>query len=383
MKKQILTLTFLTLAILFAGMNKSYGQVQLPASEATLTPLSCVSNASPLHPVSGVPYTYRMDGSTGTELADQWTWWATKDSSFISSGGLNMTNMLTVSDGQLLGISENYGDAGNADTVSITWTSEILSNTKYQAKASITAFPSPTFVVGYATGTNCADNIEVYEINPITAFYIDIANIDGTYSPMAWDADTSQCVSPVVSATYDSPTDSIMMDYGTDTLYFEIAAAGFVTSWTPTFTFQNGLSESQTATIGLATSLANAQAGTFISDGDTTITASAIGDGWTGPVLTATNSSDISKGVSVWARVVIDNNTYESLSAQAFTLAVDAQDATGQWDMEDSNCSDPSSATDDQVDKATHIINPRPTIIDATSDDENVEPNTFIDKQED
>lgn len=384
MKKQILLLTFFVLAI-FAGMPQIKAQ-QLPASEATLTPLTCVTEASPLHPVAGIPFTYEMNG-TGENAADTWTWFATKDSSFIDGGVLDLANMLTTAGANpdLLDVSGNYGTSGDADTVSITWSSEILANTEYEGVASKTVFPSPTFVVGYATGALCAtDNIEVYEINPTRAFYIDIANIDQNGDPMAWDVDTSQCVSPVVSAIYDSPGDSLMMDYGADTLYFEIAAAGFVTNWTPTFRVTGGISNSQTATIGLATSLGNAQSGTFIESTTNTWTSGDVGATgdwtWPGTAFTAVNDADISSGVSVWARVIIDNNTYESLASQAFSLAVDAQDGTGLWDMEDDDCTTLVDAND-QVDEATHIILPRPTINHATADPNTAEPNDIIDKQ--
>ncbi len=388
MKKQILFLAMFTLALIFAGTTTAWGQL-LPGVTATtpIVPLTCVAGSYPLHPYPGQSYTYMMDGTTGPEDVIGWTWFATKDQSFISVVAgipvLNTAGALAVTPGELLAAGTNYGVAGSAiPSVDITWSPEILAGTQYQGTG---APGTPTFVVGYGKGTNCADNIQVFEINPVFNFQIDIANIDPvTDATLAWDAPTNQCVDPVQSAVYNTTSKELDMDYGKDTLYFEVAAANFVNDFTPQFRLISGLVGVQTAEVGVATSLANATAGTFITGLTTNWTIADVGADWApGVALTAATPSDAIAGVSAYVRVIISNLTEESLADNVFSLAVDARDNAnaGIWDMEDDDCPVPGTGLDqaDQVDLAEHTINPRPTIImDVTMPDAAPAPDDII-----
>ena len=393
MKKQILFFAMITLAFIFAGTTKSFGQALSPRTTPNpIDPLSCIANSLPLHPVPGVPYRYEMDGTTGEEQTSNWTWFATKDTTFLNTSGVNIATMLTAP-GDLLSVSANYGVSTlDADTVSITWSAEILALTEYEGtfQGLTPTVPSPTFVVAYAEGINCADNIEVYEINPAPAFIVDIANIDEGGATLDWDVDTAECVDVVRSATYNDVSKTMLMDYGTDTIYFEVVASNFVTNWTPTLTITAGLSGSQLADIGIASSYANAQSGTWIT-GTTEETDMFTADStsFNGIDLTASDPADVNDGVSVFVRVVIHNNTYESLTSQDFILSVDGQDATGQWDIAETDCADPTNADYDTDDSATQTMRPRPTIdgtpnTGTTTVDENpaaVDPSEVIDKE--
>lgn len=377
MKKQILILIFF-MAAFVAGTSSAFAQVLLDpgvtdptGTNQPIDPLSCVGTSIPLHPFPGSSYTYIMDGTTGEEQADTWTWFATKDPDFVTGGVLNTAGMIPAAD--LLGASANYGvPTAGANSVDITWPADILAGTEYQGTPGST--PSPTFVVGYATGVNCADNIQVYEINPKFNFTIDIASIDESNTTLDWDAVAEECVDIVRGASYNDATKELDMDYGTDTIYFEVAAANFVNDFTPTFRLENGLTGDQTADISLYTSLANAQSGTSPAASTSwasTDIGTATADWATGVAFDATDQADVVTGVSLFVRVIIDNNTHESLTSQDFVLAVDAIDdgAAGQWDMEEDDC-DTATATDavDQADVATSTITPRPTIImDATN----------------
>ena len=363
MKKQILFLAFFTLAIIFAGTSKSYGQLLPRTTPAAIDTLVCVANSLPLHPVPGIPYVYRMDGTTGEENTYAWTWWATKDTTFINASGLKTSGSLSAPSDGLMFTGANYlNSVVDADSVVITWSPEVLANTDYEGTPDPTgATPSPTFVVAYANGINCADNIEVYEINPVPAFTVDIANITEDGTVLDWDVDTAECVDIVRSATYRNAL--LEMDYGTDTLYFEIVASNFVTSWTPYFSILGGLNGSQTADLLISLDYAAAQAGTPIT-GTTELTGLTAGQhGWGDDIeLTAATASEVPNGVKLVARVIIHNNTYESLTSSNFNLAVDGQDFTNQWDMEDTDCSDPTTAVRNEIDEAVQIIRPRPTI---------------------
>ncbi|WP_321347521.1 hypothetical protein [uncultured Draconibacterium sp.] len=369
MKKQILFLTLFVAAILVG--NNAFGQLDARTTPAAIDPLSCVGTSLPLHPYPGQTYTYTMDGSTGAQAADQWTWFATKNPEFIdaATNTLQIADMLTTASGALLNVGASYGVTSGTNSVDITWSPELIAATLYQGDATGWATadasnPTPTFVVGYATGVNCTDNIQVYEINPELNFTLDIANIDAAGTTLAWETPTEQCVDVVRSAVYNSTSNELDMDYGTNTLYFEVVAANFVQDWTPTFHLVSGLVGAQTAVVTLHASQADAQADANVL-GTANWTAATVGTDWaTGTAFTANNASDVVDGVSLFVKVVISNNTEESLTDNAFVLAVDAIDnaGAGQWDMEDDDCTTPTDAAD-QVDQATHTVTPRPTII--------------------
>lgn len=379
-------LFFILILAVFASAYITQAQTTLNPSitNTQLIPaLSCAANANFLHPLAGVSYTYQMDGTTGAEDVSQWTWFATKNPAFITAGVMASDSLKEGVAGQLLAASSNYGKASANNNVQITWSPDILKNTLYQGAPSTTVFPSPTFVVGYGTGQNCADNIKVYEINPILNFTIDIAAIDpATGATLNWDAPTQQCVDKVQSATYVDATNDLLMNYGTNSLTFEVAAANFAKDFTPTFRLISGLSGVQTAVVTLHSTRADALAGAN-PVATTNWTAASVGTDWAlTQQFTAANTADIVKGVSLFVHVVITNSTFESLAANPFVLAVDAKDNTntGIWDMEDADCTTLADAAD-QIDQATHTINPRPTITGANVPDSNTaEPNNIVPK---
>jgi hypothetical protein len=279
---------------------------------------------------------------------------------------------------ELLTTGANYGVLEGAGTsMEITWSANILAATQYHGTPDINgtpASPSPTFVVVQADGS-CNNNLQVFELNPLPSFTLDIANINpaDTTVTLAYGTDATQCVDIVRSATYSGG--NIVMDYGTDTLLFEVIAANYVTNWIPTFEVMGGITGSQTATIGWAYTKADAAAGTFI-DGAQDITAGPV-TGTTALIPQA--GLNTSAGTSIYVRIVIDNNTYESILAQTFLLAVDGVDASGQADIAQTSATC-TATPNDREDQAGHIVTPRPDINDLTDDGSiNATPdNTFI-----
>lgn len=366
MKKQILFLAFFVLAAL-ASITDTYGQAQ--PSTILPRPLTGCSDYA-LHPLPGKEYSYQVTNTAGDPVVN-YTWWATKDPNFLTATATaNTGTMLNVGAGELIGKSSNYGVAtAGGSTVSITWSPEVLANTLYQGP--IPGSPSPTFVVVKADGS-CTNNLKVYEINPLKAFTVDIANSTAS-ATLAYGNTESSCVDIVRGATYMPATDDLVMNYGTNTITFEVIAANFVTNWTPLFTIVDGLTASQTATVGWAYTKANAQAGTFIQS------ATGLVEGGTlsGTTAATTSETNTVNGVSIWVTVIIQNNSYESLADQPFTLAVDGIDSTGQWDLT-AICASGNAA--DKDDQATQGITARPTVNDTTVDPQ-PNPDTFIPKQ--
>jgi hypothetical protein len=357
MKKQILFLTFFVLALI-AGTSTAFGQELSPSEFSTVPRIldNCVG--TPQQPKAGVPYIYRLDNPT--DDVSEYRFWATHDRDFIS-GDPTVTNQddsLQITTGELLEVSDIYFTPGTTNEVEITWAPSTLANTVYQSDVD----GENTFVVGLATG-DCANNIKIWEIDPSPSFTVDIVNIDpATEEPLAYDATTEQCVDETRAAKYDPTSNGILYNYGWDTLYFEVIAANFVEEWTPTF-FLTGLGDAsvQEATVGWASTFAEAQAGTFIESGDIT------GGSITGTEALASSLTNTNDGVSLYVRVVIANNNYETLAIQEIDFSVAGEDTEGFDITDDEECTQPTTAADAAADDLVErTINPRPTIQEGT-----------------
>ena len=350
--------------LIFGSTNNVFGQNLTNSTFGTdpVPLLLCVGDAQ--HPKAGEPYIYEFDAATST--ATVYTWWATKDPNF-ASGVPTLTNQATdslqVLNGELLAVSPAYWDSTGTAAVEITWSADILARTNYQQGDigdGTVAAPTSTFVVGYGTD-NCTDNIKVWEIDPSPAFTVDITVIDDfTRLPLAYlDNSATQCVDEVRAAKYNPATFEVDYNFGWDTLYYEVVAANFTTSWLPTF-YLTGLDGTiQEAEINWASSFSNAQAGTFIEPTDIDITAGTAA----GTVPLTTTLLDNSVGVSLYVRVVIANNNYESLTASTIGLSVAGEDATGFDITDDIDCTQPTDAATAALDDVTErTITPRPTL---------------------
>jgi hypothetical protein len=351
MKKQL----FILILAVFASVTVAFGQAIHDSSPIGIT---CKDDA--LHPLAGKPYDYSV---LATPSGGNYLWWATKDPTFVSTAAsvttTNTPTMLTTTTG-LTATSGNYGAAGTNATVTITWSDAILSTTKYQAvpNASPTvANPSPTFVAVLYDNVVCANNMKVYELNPIKAFTVDIKNIeDASMTSLGYTVSDTQCIDNVRSAKY--VTGAMQWDYGFNTLYYEVVAANFTGSWTPTFT---------TGTLGNGQTTSSLQ---WTYDKPSTWTGGVPPSGWHAATdAVGTTATDTSVGVSIYVKWVIANNTFEGLAATTVTLAVDGFNSAGEWDIENNTAGsstplcNPGTAND-KADVASQTINPRPTILE-------------------
>ncbi|MEI6140246.1 MAG: hypothetical protein WCP85_13345 [Mariniphaga sp.] len=353
MKKQIL---FFAIALV-SSISFAWGQGAKTSSAPQAS--SCVPDA--LHPVAGVPYVYK---ATVSPSAGTYEWWATKDASFITAPGVtNMSTYLkspttTVTGTDLISQSTNYAKtAQTSDEVTITWSDVVLSTTKYQTVPGAT--PSPTFVVVryVAGGTECADNLKVYELDPINAFSVDIKNInDADNSILGYGVTTTQCPANVSKATYVNK--AMVYEYGVDYLYYEVIAANFSSYWVPTFTL-TGNHTAQTYVVEYTYAAPSTWAGT-------PPTWTAVANGTTHFTLDPTVTTTAA-GVSVYIRVSITNNNYEGLAARPITLAADGQNSVGTWDIVNSATACTATAAADSNDTAIQTIKARPTVPSTTT----------------
>jgi hypothetical protein len=347
MKKHLF---FLILAV-FASVTVAFGQNA--AHHASPNPLTCGTNDA-LHPIAGKPYNYNVGINPTPSATASYTWWATKGTDFILNGTVTNTGRLTVSPGQLLSVdpTAGYGVAGNYSTMTITWSSEILAAT---VSGTATGSKTPTFVVVNYTdpATACANNLKVYQLDPINGFTVDIFNRDAS-GTLAAGATTSSCVSNIASVTYNGT--QLLYDYGTNTITYEVVAANFSSSWTPEFQV-SALGNGQTADLQWAYDDAFTSGLVTVQSG-----IPAAGGTYTSTTVVNTNVADTSIGVSIFVRLIIHSNTYEGITDTPIALAVNGVNSAGQPDVVNTDC----NTSTYMEDIANQTLTKRPTVTDTT-----------------
>jgi hypothetical protein len=320
MKKQLLILILAIFAT--AGV---FGQA---IHHSNPQPLVCTTG--PLNPLAGVPYDYT---ATINPAAGSAYWYATTSTTFITAGVRTAVEQAV--NGTFVTAATNYRDA------TIGATSPTTTNITWNAAGLNTVTPAaPLFLVIDYTApgapAGCANNMKVYPIVPTNGFIVDIYNLDPAFVPQAWNTPLSSCVSNIAGASYSGG--AIVTDYGTNTLYFEVVAANFSASWTPTLAV-TGLNPGQTATVEWAYD-------------NTFSTVYASGD------LVNTLETNTSTGVSIFVRVTVQNGTYEGLAPTNIVLTANGV-SNLKPDVTNTDCT-VNSLTDDQ---STQILLARPTVI--------------------
>lgn len=336
MKKQILFLTFVILAFIFASTNTAFGQTCTPGH---------------LNPAPGIAYEY-VGAISGTGFAGTGTynWFITQDPNIFSPLPTKIApgTYFTVNTGANLSGYDLNTAAGSTERISITWTPAGVA----------AAATQPFFLVLWysednsATSPVCeAENVRAWQISPINTFLLAIegTNSDGTASQ------DEVCAAPVVGAVItphatDPALATINVTYGENALYFNVTASGILGEWRPSIRVPALSGSQEYVSVD------------WSSDGGTTWnsfgTAAAAG----GDLVSSTNATvtDVD-GTTILVRVVVDNVNFETLNDQALTFGIDGHLPTGY------TVSDIKSATDcteeDAFGKqATYTITARPTL---------------------
>lgn len=121
-----------------------------------------------------------------------------------------------------------YGGSGIAtlsattgNSIDITWNGAV-SGTTY-------------FVHVVETGSNGCSNRKVLAVTPASRFTMDIASVNSTGTVITT-ADTLQCAPSVTVTGYNTSDRTFTYDYGSNTFYFKISAAGIGSNgWSPQF----------------------------------------------------------------------------------------------------------------------------------------------------
>ncbi len=340
MKKQI----FILVLAIFSSVATALGQA-VPGTPAV--PLTCAAN-DPLNPIAGRPYDYQaiLAPAGGTAF-----WYATKSTTFTTAGARVAT--IIPADGVAIATGAvNYNTpitpAASPTSTTVTWTSAGL--------AGIDKTTNPLFMVVEYSGPTCSNNLKVMQIIPKIAFTVDITNMahGATPTPLAYGVAESQCFDLVQSAKFDLATGQVIIDYGTNVLYFEVIGANFTGNYLPTLRL-TGLQGTQTATIDWGYTIGTYGSNLVTDQSGATVTTPQF------TVTTTAPSTD--KGVSIYVRVTVKNHGFEGLADTPLTLAVEAIDGTPQANKD----VDPDCVTfTDYGDLAVQTLNLRPSVTPGT-----------------
>ncbi len=335
----------LILLLLVTGMvaTTAFGQALTGSAPQ---PTTCTDD--PLHPIAGKPYDYSaiINPTGGTTY-----WYATKSTTFITAGVKSAIEIPADGTTILTGAS-NYQASGASATsptkTNLTWTSSGLKG--------VDAAANPLFVVLEYKGPTCANNMKAFQILPKNAFTVDILNIKSNgLTPLAYGTSDTQCYADISAAIFDAPSSKMVFDYGVNKLYFEVVAANFTGSFTPSFKL-SGLKTGQSALVewtvdktftGSLTAMGAAQ--NAVSGTPLSFTGAAVN----------TTVPNTSLGVSVYIRVTVTNGLYEGLTDDNVVLAVEALNDSGDADIDNATCAAPTSTYEDS---ATQTLNMRPTL---------------------
>jgi hypothetical protein len=337
----------LILLIVVTGMvaTSAFGQA---VTGTAPRPVSCTDD--PLHPIAGKPYDY---SSILNPAGGSTYWYATKSTTFVTAGARTAVEILADGTSIMNGATNYRTNAAGATSptkASLTWTSAGLKG--------VDAAANPMFMVLEYKGATCSNNMKVYQIIPKNAFTVDITNVKdnaGAFTYLAYGTTNTECYADIASAKFVAP--NMVYDYGVNKLYFEVVAANFTGTFTPSFQLA-GLKTGQTALVewtvdktfasGLAAlgAAQNATTGTTLNFNGTAVTPD--------PAVT-----DMSKGVSIYVKVTVTNGLYEGLSDDAVTMAVEAVNSAGDADIDNATCAAPASTFEDT---AVQTLNKRPTV---------------------
>lgn len=396
MKKQILFLAIFTLAIIFAGTS-AFGQTTGDGSPtdyttdmylsgapecADVTALTCVSSIDELHPQAGLPYTY----SVTTAATNKVHWFVVANNNNIV---VNLNDITS-------NIGANIDDNGLGGGNYILTSDAAYNNSATSSASTVISWKSfdgianVVLLVAYVTdAAGCTDNIEVYRILPVFNFTLDVNAIAsaGTETGLAQSSTSTECVSPIESATYTPSATpltvpgTLVADYGENWVFFTVTAANFTHSWMPTFQF------TYSGTDGEVLEAAWAYPTDAIAN--TTWTSIDVTTGVTAAVFNTNNNltavppvvgADNGSGQCIVVRVRIDHGTIpeNAVNNQTLRMAVNGfmydqvntvyttallEDIHYADTNADSKCNDTDDWDNDWVNQ---ILTPRPQIISTT-----------------
>ncbi len=346
MKKQILVIPMLLLALIFFSANQSFAQTPLNVENGYLSgaptcpgaiPLTCATGDG-LTPVPGVVYPYTITVTSSQSVY----WFVTDDADNIMTAPSTFTGVMDPGDGSgnyILTSDAPYGDPlNNLLTVNISW-------------KPFNGTANEVLLVAYViNGAGCTDNIEVWRIVPNYSFTLDLAGVldDGS-------AGATECPGNIQSAAYDGTNLNVI--YGDNYVFFAVTAANWQTSWQTTISAATDLGTSGITSVDWAYADEANDPATIWNASGTPVLASHYG-----------STTGFIDEACIIVRVLVDHSAAENLTAETITLSVDGNmedpetpgSYTGYPDLDEGASGQP--CVTDHTDTFDYIISPRPDI---------------------
>ncbi len=338
----------------------------------------CIDIDNPLTPVPGRPYTYTVEVPS-PDGAKTYHWYVTQDWDFIEDGVLN-DDTAEPDDGTspiLASGSGHYDDGTNTlDNISLTWQSFSMNTYEYVFVV--------VYVVNDGTGFDgcVTDNLKVYRIQPLHAFTLTMANIDGD----AIDYDVTEiCVDDVQDAVFDpdhGDHGGVVYDYGQNEFYFAVAAANFSGNFQLAGTLTGLQAATPGGTIDQAATLYwdYTLAGLDADPNEVPITAAETIIGEIIPPAGVSygegDEGDDDAAFMIYIKVVVEHNQFEATTEVDYILALDAVLADDEGDFgAHNNDNDLGDLEQDSCERlafhneATQQLRPRPTVVPIDPDE--------------
>lgn len=251
------------------------------AAVLTAMNLNVYAQGTGTAPQIGSTHQYWVNGTFGSPTSgatSNYTWWISENTADLTQPTAN-TSHFTVTGGATYNTSTSGGSGGNG--IELVWNPASAGNTYY-------------LVVEEDDGT--CTNIKAVAIQPVNAFEVIFAAIDGTGA----DKDNPERCAPDIALSASGTT--ITYNYGSDEYLYKIISSGLYSDWTFDFDFTNSVgSASQTIE--------------YSTDGTNyTTEASASGSKTVSPA---------SGSATIYFRVTLDNGTEEEgTSEQSMKLTL-------------------------------------------------------------
>ena len=332
MKKQLFLSVILAL---FAGISTLNAQ--------------CVGNG--FNPSAGTLYLYNVTiAGSGYGGAGSYDWYVTQNVDLLNAGAIIAlpSTLFTVDPAN----SSYHASGVTSNQIGLTWTAAAVSSA------------TPFFLVLRYSEANSngvpgcsAENIRVWQINPINTFLLAITGATSTGDPFA---NANQCAAPLTGAvvTPGAPS-TVAYTYGMNTLFYRVVASGTSGTWVPSVMIP--------ALLGLSQNYAAVEwSANMAGTGPWTAFTGAAGNTAGGQFVSPTSATitDPVAGTPILIRIQIANVNWETLASQPVLVGIDGFLPTGMSDIWGGTgpVPDPCAQADPFAKTATYTVLARPTV---------------------
>lgn len=342
--------------------KQHYFLILLLALFAGISSLNAQCLGTGFTPAAGVPYTYDVTIGINPAYtgAGTYDWYVTQDVNIINAANIiPESNVFFTVDEVTAGYSDYHAVTATTNQINLIWTPAAVSSL------------TPFYLVLRYTEENTtavpacsAENIRVWQIDPINTFLLAIEGATTVGAPFA---PAEQCAAPLVSALITPNADpllaSVEYTYGENAIFYRVTGSGILGAWRPSIRIP--------ALAGLGQNYIDVEWNQDITGAGAWNTFSVPAGNTAGGDFVSTNNaiiSDAVAGTPILIRIRIDNVNFETLADQPILVGIDGYLPTGYTESDIwgpgtwPGTPDPCDEADAFAKEATYTILARPTI---------------------